>query len=48
VCGLAKPGLNPELDTRKLQIVLDSSVVAPVFVGFVGFLIGGVVVGRWK
>jgi hypothetical protein len=27
VCGLAKPGLNPELDTRKLQIVLDSSVV---------------------
>jgi len=47
-----KPGLNPELkpelDTRKLQIVLDSSVVAPVFVGFVGVLIAVFVAGRWK
>jgi len=46
-----KPGLNhklkPELDTRKLQIVLDSSVVAHVFVG-VCVLIGVVVAGRWK
>jgi hypothetical protein len=47
-----KPGLNPELkpelDTRKLQLVLGSSVVVPVFVGFVGVLIDVVVAGRWK
>lgn len=39
------PALKPEVD---MQIVLDSSVVAPVFVGFVGVLIGVVVAGMWK
>jgi len=41
------PGLKPELDARKLQIV-HSSVVALVFVVFVSVLIGVAVAGRWK
>lgn len=39
---------KPELDTRKLHVMLDSSVLAHVFVGFVGVLIGVIVVVMWK
>jgi len=31
-----------------MQIVLDSSFLAAIFVGFVGVMIGVVVAGTWK
>ena len=43
----AKP--KPELDMKKCHIVLDCSVVWPVFFGFVGVLISAFVVAvMWK
>ena len=40
---------KPEMDTKKCHIVLDCSVVSPVFFGFVGVLIGAFVVAvMWK
>ena len=40
---------KPELDTKKCHIVLDCSVVSPVFFGFVGVLIGAFVIAvMWK
>jgi NADH:ubiquinone oxidoreductase subunit D len=41
-----KPGLNPELDARKLEIA--PNYLAPVFVVFVSVLIGVSLAGRWK
>lgn len=42
------PAVKPEVDNKNMQIVLDSSFLAAVFVGFVGVLIGVVVAGMWK
>lgn len=42
------PAVKPEVDNKNMQIVLDSSFLAVVFVGFVGVLIGVVVAGMWK
>ena len=37
-----------EQESRKLQIVLESSVVVPLLVGLVGVLFGVVVAEMWK
>ena len=37
-----------ELDNKKVQIVVDSSALAHLFVGFVGVLIGVITVVMWK
>ena len=37
-----------ELDSKKVQIVVHSSALAHMFVGFVGVLIGVIVVVMWK
>ena len=38
------PAVKPKVDNKNMQIVLDSSFVAAVFVGFVGVLFGLLVV----
>ncbi|CAO2210634.1 unnamed protein product [Urochloa humidicola] len=35
-------------DVKKLQIVIDSSVLVPLLVGLLGVIIGVVVAGMWK
>jgi len=42
------PAVKPKVDNKNMQIVLDSSFLAAIFVGFVGVMIGVVVVGMWK
>jgi hypothetical protein len=42
------PAVKSEVDKKNMQIVLDSSFLAPVVVGFVGVLIGVFVAGMWK
>ena len=37
-----------ELDNKKVQIVVDFSTLASLFVGFVGVLIGVIAVVMWK
>ena len=39
------PAVKPEVDNKNMQIVLDSSFLAAIFVGFVGVMIGVVVAG---
>ena len=39
------PAVKPKVDNNNMRIVLDSSFVAVVFVGFVGVMIGVVVAG---
>jgi hypothetical protein len=36
------------VEKRNMHIVIDSSILVPVFVGFLGVLIGVVVAGTWK
>ena len=42
------PAVKPKVDNKNMQIVLDSSFVATVFVGFVGVLLGLLVAAMWK
>lgn len=42
------PGKKPEVDKKNLQIVVDASVLFPLFVGLVGVLIGVLVACMWK
>ena len=42
------PAVKPKVDNKNMQIVLYSSFLAAVFVGFVGVMIGVVVAGMWK
>lgn len=44
----AKPELNTEMEKKNMQIVVDSSVLALIFVGFVGVLLGVLVAAMWK
>lgn len=48
VAELWKQKSEQELESRKMQIVIDSSVVVPLLVGLVGVMFGVVVSGMWN
>ena len=44
----ALPAVKSEIEKKNMQIVFDSTILAHVFVGFAGVLIGVVVAGLLK
>ena len=42
------PAMKPKVDNKIMQILVDSSFLAAVFVGFVGVLLGLLVAAMWK